>query len=145
MERRLVRMAEWCSWLPFVVILLAYVALQVRWYRADFGRWDFLVLSGWVTVALGLAVAQTTVRRLERTLHRLRDRGSMDATETRLADLMTTLRRRAHRWGLEGAALTPAGVVIAFATRCCGSPSSGALSPVTSWGEARAMRLSVRS
>ncbi|MGI8809853.1 MAG: hypothetical protein ACR2KK_18830 [Acidimicrobiales bacterium] len=114
MRRHVVGVADRFSWVPFVAILLGYVVQQVQLHHADFGRWDFLMLSGWATLAVGLALAQTIPRRLHRMLHRLRDRGSMDATDERLAELTAILSRRGHVWGLAGATVVAVGVVVAF-------------------------------
>lgn len=114
MSERAVDVVEGLTWVPFAVLILPLIGLQVNDFGSDFGQWDFLLLSGLATLAAGLAFAETIPGRLERTLHRLRDRGTLDATDEHLALLSATLRRRSRVWGLIGAAVVAAAILMAF-------------------------------
>ncbi len=78
MGERLLGAIERSSWVPFALLFLGYSAYQVRLHHADFGQWDVLLLSGWATLAAGLAFTQTVPRRLERTLHQCSSNVSTD-------------------------------------------------------------------
>jgi len=114
MSKRAVNVVEGLTWVPFAVLILPVVGLQVSKFKDDFGKWDFLLLSGLATLAVGLAFAETIPGRLERTLHRLRDCGTLDATDEHLSHLAGTLQQRSRVWGLIGAVVDAAAILAAF-------------------------------
>lgn len=114
MGKRAIDVVEGLTWVPFAALLVPLVGYQASEHGDELGQWDFLLLSGLATLAIGLALAETIPGRLRRTLDRLRDRGAIDASDELLDRLTKALRRRARVWGLLGAVVVGSAIFIAF-------------------------------
>jgi hypothetical protein len=100
------------GWLPFAVVLVFYLGVQVRYAGWDFARWDTLVLSGWALAVVGAVAAQGIPRRLHDTLRRLVDRKVLNLSGRSFDDVIGELEARADRWAA-GTALVLAAVMAA--------------------------------
>jgi hypothetical protein len=76
---------------------------------------DWLYISGWLALLLGLLMAQFLPTRLEHTLGRLTDRGVLTATPEQLAGLKTKLEILAQRWGPACGLLLAGSIFLSFA------------------------------
>lgn len=112
------------SWAPFVAVLLAYTADQIRWFGTDVGSWDVLLLSAWATVACGLALAQTLPGRLERMLVRLVNRGALESSPEDVPRLLGKVGDRAARWGRFTGAFVAVVIGAAFLAAFSGAVAS---------------------
>ena len=108
------RLATSYSWAPFVVVLIGYTVVEVVYHRGELGKWDVLNLSAWATLAAGMAIAQTIPERLRRTLLRLVDRGALEASEGRIAEVFETACERAAAWGRRVGLIVAVAIGLAF-------------------------------
>ena len=74
--------------------------------RGNVFAWDMLLLSGFVTFIVGIALARSGQRRLEKMLDRLVHRGTLSTVEP-LADIKNYLEQKVRWWQIRG------GVVVA--------------------------------
>lgn len=112
---RVLRLVDEWIWVPVAAIFLWYIIEQARLFHAQIGHWDFLLLSGWATLAAGLFLTNGIPPRLERTLRRLRDRGAIDLSDDGLETLMDGVARRATPWGAIAAGVAALGIIASFA------------------------------
>jgi hypothetical protein len=84
--------------------------------RSNFFAWDILSLSGLVTLAITLLLAQGSGERLERMLDRLASRGVLHMSRERLDEMKEAVDQRAVVWVRSTGLLLAAAIVIAFAS-----------------------------
>ena len=95
------------------VLLVPYAMPFVD--RRNVFAWDMLLLSGFATLAVGLVLARSGPRRLERMLDRLVRRGVLITVEP-LSDIKTDLEQKTRVWRTAGAVIVAACVLISFLT-----------------------------
>lgn len=83
--------------------------------RRNVFAWDMLLLSGFATLAVGLVLARSGPRRLERMLERLVRRGVLITVEP-LSDIKTDLEQKTRVWRTAGAVIVATCVLISFLT-----------------------------
>jgi hypothetical protein len=83
------------------IVTIYYVGVQLYYWRFDVAHWDVLALSGWLTVTVGLRVAEALPDRLHQMLQRLTNRGLLpdDSADT---SLTSALDDRSRRWSWIG-------------------------------------------
>lgn len=93
-------------------VSLYYVGVQLYYSGLDVAQWDWLALSGWATVTLGLLSAEQLPGALHRTLDRLHDRGLLPTEREDPEELSAQLDDQARQWAWIGSA---AGAAVLFA------------------------------
>lgn len=102
------------------VIAIASSALLLVWICevAIEGRYDWLLISGWLAFLLGLWLAHGLPERLENTLDRLVNRGALAMTPERLNSFKQDLERRIVKyWAPIGGSVTVLAILSAFVLR----------------------------
>ena len=103
-----------------VLILGAMPAVN----RCNVFAWDMLLLSGFVTFIVGIALARSGQRRLEKMLDRLVHRGTLSTVEP-LADIKNYLEQKARWWQIRGGVVVAAGIFTVFLFRVASKNSIG--------------------
>lgn len=101
-------------WVPFALIFVYYLVVQVDVYGRNVGEWDVLLLSGWATLTVALVVARAVPARMRVTLQRLVDRHVLDLDESELQRLVKALEARGMRWGGWTGAVVVVAIGVAF-------------------------------
>jgi hypothetical protein len=73
-----------------VGLLLLFCA-QILRYGQSVQQWDWLLLSGAVTFLVGFHLAKQVPEKLDRTLERLVDRGTLPASQAKLKKLKSSV------------------------------------------------------
>src|SRR5919106_4668267 len=89
------------SWVAALVTIY-YVGVQLYYWRFDVGCWDMMALSAWLTVTVGLRIAETLPHHLHLMLQRLMNRGLLPGTSTDVSPLTSDLDARSRRWSWIG-------------------------------------------
>jgi hypothetical protein len=105
-----------------VFLLLFFGAYQLFAYGTKLAAWDWLLVSGFALLLLGVAQSINLPGKLAETLARLSDRGVLNmTTEDELRKLNIRLEARTSRWAARGGILSVLAIFWAF---------HGALSPL---------------
>lgn len=110
------------SWVAAIVTIY-YVGVQLYYWRFDVVHWDVLALSGWLTVTVGLRVAEALPDRLHQMLQRLTNRGLLPDNSADTS-LTSALDDRSRRWSWIGGLAAAAVMFIASAVAFSGELSS---------------------
>ena len=99
------------------VIAVAVFALAVIWISSVWttGNWDWLLISGWLALILGVSLAHTIPNRLEYALARLVDRGVLVITPDQLDCFCHDLEDRVvKRWAPGFGSVVALAIIVAF-------------------------------
>jgi hypothetical protein len=97
-------------------IVAAGLTLALLWINAVWkGIWDWLLISGWFALILGLWLAHGIPDKLEYTLDRLANRGALAVTPERLYSFKQELETRVVKyWALGGGSTVALAILMAF-------------------------------
>lgn len=94
--------------------LLFLFIFQISRYGQAVHQWDWLLLSGALTFLVGLHLAGQVPEKLDHTLERLVDRGTLPASQAELQGLKSLVRSTGKTWSRRGAVLSTAAILLTF-------------------------------
>ncbi len=112
--------------LAIVVLLLALACAYQYWglpegmpgafagYGSSFARWDWMLLSGLATLAVGVQIARGVRGRLDQTIGRLMDRGVVTFDAHSRTTFERALDKRAPLWALRSGLIVAVAIGAAF-------------------------------
>ena len=97
-------------------LLLVFSSYQLIEHGTRLAAWDWLLVSGFALLVLGVLLSANLPRKLAETLARLSDRGVLTMTsEDGLRRLKMRLEARTHRWATRSGLVATLAILIAFA------------------------------
>lgn len=87
---------------------------ELQLFGIELSRWDPLLISGAITFLISIRLALHTSQKMEETLTRLINRGSLQLTEEKLKDFKGYLEARADNWAQRAGLITGVAILIAF-------------------------------